>query len=178
METLDLVTNTRETLKNMFPMSAELEQLVHGLNDGRDISMFDKWYSGYASFNEIIPFNQLKAKMDEGDIDNFVYYKPAGIVFNTLNSADHSDFMSGLYTLHHLALGREIVRTEDEHRGWLQRLYTAGWEGQDRYLFECLGMYQSSCSRDVYRHESYEMNAEEYTQIRDMRQHVYDWKSV
>lgn len=176
METLDLVTNTRELVKNLFPLPADHEQLVHGSVDGEQ-SMFDKWYDNYASFREIIPFAQLKQKMDEGEIDNFVYYKDAGIVFNTLNSADHSDFMSGLYTLHELKKGREVTRTAEDHRNNLQNLICARWDGQDYYLYDCLGMYQSSCSRDVYRHQRYEMNAAEYTQIRDMRTHIYDWNA-
>jgi hypothetical protein len=170
METVAI--DDRQVLLDMFQLADDALEMI------KENDMFGEWYKTFASFKEIVPIHQFKSKLDANEVDNFVYYREGGVVFNTLVPAHHCEFMGGLYTLHQLKLGRrdvwDLFQGEPSKRR-LTTMFVNKYDGQDRFLFEGLGFFQSSTSLDVCRHKNFEMNAQEFEIFRHMYQYVYEF---
>lgn len=168
-------TVTKVDLRDLFELSAEHRQLLERAQ------MYDWWYDRCASFDEMFSLSEFKSKYDAGDIGNFVYYRPLDIVFSTLRPADHADFMSGIYSLHHLKRGiLPIVLDFDEYEEerlsrYMNRLFCSNWDGQDNFLIEGLGAYQSSCNRSVSYHRNYQLTAQEKIVFAALEHEVFNW---
>lgn len=170
MEVAAIAMTEKEMLLDMFKLDNEALDMIHSNN------RFEDWYRNSASFREILPLGQFKAKYDAGEVGNFVYYREGGVVFNTLVPANHSDFMAGLYNLHMLKKG--MRQTGSAYKEW-PRMTTMfshdRWSGQDQFLKDGLGVYQSSCSRDMYRHQDHPLNGQERIVFGSLREHLFTY---
>lgn len=172
--------NDREVLLEMFNLPEDAKALiqtesVYSDNDGKPVSVFDAWYDRHASFREMVPLSQFRPKLLSGEVGNFVYYRSRGMVFNTLVPADHADFMSGLYSLHMLANGARKPHESFDSYTRLGNMFCSRFDGQDNFLKEGLGVYQSSCGKHLFRHQNMALDGQEKIVFQDMEQHIYDY---
>ena len=181
MEMEVAATNDREVLLEMFNLPEDAKAMLmrptqRSQDWGNPKSLFDVWYDAHASFSEIVSLTEFKDKLNSPDWrGNFVYYRPRGIVFNTLNPCDHSNFMAGVYNLHLLANGARETGSDFDVREDLAHMFCQKYDGQDKYLKEGLGVYQSSCGRRVSRHKNLALTPQEQKVFQDMEQQVYDY---
>lgn len=159
---------TREEFLNLFDFPQDALDMIN------EDQMFDTWFSRtIEDCHGMISMDQFKKLFDADGVSNFVYYRPARVVFNTLVPANHERFMSGLYNLHQLKMGKRETSDAHADRKHLENMFCGKWDGQDLYLKECLGVYQSSCAKDCYRHEKFEFNAEEYEMFGFLVPYIY-----
>lgn len=170
----------RQKLRQMFNLPPVAAALVDS-GEGSDYenSPFQIWYDDWASFEEMIPLDQFRAKYNDLEVDNFVYHRASGMVFNTLGHAHHQHFMGGLYVLHRLSTGwlpdfgdRPSRRSRLDY--WSDNPNSFAWDNQEQYLKQGLGIYQSSCGKRFYRYDTFEMNAAEFNAFHRLEDwHIY-----
>lgn len=174
------VKNEREMIREVFEpgMTEEHRRMIFEVDprDGEqnNDSMFDRWFYSCASYKESFDFKEFVSKYhDEGIVENFIYLRQTGKVYNTFIPCDHMHFMAGMWTLTRLS-NRQVDSFSDEERR-LQYILGRPGELADIFLYDALGAYQSSCSRDLWRHKNFEMNAAEHTSFRKLQHHICDW---
>lgn len=182
---LEVEVCDRSKIRGLFNLSPEANALLdRKSNLGH--SVFDNWFMDYCSFREILTLDEFRAKYRDGYVDNFVYHRDSGLVFNTLGHAHHQHFMGGMYVLHRMGEGwipaEEMINAEDWQGNkrlrpldyWNDNSNSCAWDNQDKYLERGLGVYQSSCGKRFYRHEDFYMNAAEFNSLSNLEEwHVY-----
>ena len=85
--------------------------------------------------------------------------------------------MAGLYNLKQLSNGRSYDDACDYHRRHprLENMFSGACDGQDQYLIDDLGAYQSSCGRHMLRHQNMFMDGQEKMIFKDLEETVYNW---
>jgi hypothetical protein len=174
----DTEVNARERLLSLFDLSDEVKENILRVND--EYGPFGDWYLRGASFREINTLEEFKRQFEAGEVENFVYFRPGDLVFNSLHYGNHQTFMGGLYILYRLSTG--WIPTEADMKctdGTMKYMDNWGlcssgeqdWNNygnQDDYLKSALGIYQSGCGRTFYRHKNFEMNAREYNTFQSL----------
>lgn len=170
-KTMENCVDARKAILDMFDLSDAAMKILF------DNRMFDNWFDAHGSFKEMFPVEEFRAKYMSGDIGNFVYYRPARMVFSTLTPYDHSEFMAGLYNLKQLGNGRSYDDVCDYHTRHprLDNMFSGAFDGQDQYLIDGLGCYQSSCGRHMLRHQNLFMDGQEKMIFKDLAETVYNW---
>lgn len=160
----------REAILEMFGLNEDFFRSFH-----RE-PILDDWFSRDVSFSEIIPLSEFSRKYWGKEIDNFVYYRPKGMVFTSLSTAYHCNFMSGLYNLHQLAQGKRETSPAFSQSPRLTNMFCQKYDGQDLYLSSALGVYQSSCGIEIYYHKNLKLNPQEQEAFKDLKHDIGDWK--
>lgn len=162
-----VAVDDKELLLRLFDLPQDALNMIH------EDDLYQTWYLRSATFVEMFTLRLFKEKYAAGDVSNFVYYRDASIIFSTLNPADHERFVSGLYNLHKLKIGERQTSADFSDRPSLTNMFCGKYDGLDVFLKEGLGVYQSSCGKDCYRHENFEFNAAEFEAFRSFPPYIY-----
>lgn len=167
-----VVMNEQDSFLSMFNLDDEALEIINGNG------LFDAWWYNHGKHHrEVISLGEFKPKFEAGQVENFVYYREAGVVFNTLVPACHSNFMAGMYNLHMLKKGMSLRQTSEAYkdRPCLTNMFCGKWDGQDKYIQEGLGTYQSSCGRDMYVHQNMVLDGQERMVFSGVPRNVVNW---
>lgn len=130
----------------------------------------------FMSFHHIDDHNQVRLM---SGVENFIYHRRTGIVFNTIRWANHTRFMSGLLTLEYLERGHQPRKSNYDElciKYWMCNPNDMEENVGDEYLFYGLGFYQSSTSHsEFYIHKNFKMNRKESQTFEYLKKNVFDF---